>query len=240
MPYYDLPSEKLLRQQTAWLGPARARLLRRADIARRRRVLDLACGYGGVTGELVRRSGGKVTALDCRRAALSLHREEFAGAEVVCGKAEALPFSTGEFDLVFCQFGLLWTELSAAVPEIRRVLMPGGALAALEPDYGGMIEFPPETATRDLWIAALERAGADPCVGRKLPGRLTAAGFDVHVHLLERLVSPSPLRFDLLAELPLTDAERLTLDRARQAAAREPYCVAHLPMFLVTAEALAR
>ena len=55
---------ELLRRQAAWLAPARARLLRRVAVARRRSVLDLGGGYGAVTGELVRRAGGTVVALD--------------------------------------------------------------------------------------------------------------------------------------------------------------------------------
>ena len=67
----SLPQAELLRQQAAWLAPARARLFRRVQIAQRQRVLDLACGYGTVTGELVRRCGGSVTALDCNPEALA-------------------------------------------------------------------------------------------------------------------------------------------------------------------------
>ncbi|MCD4726154.1 MAG: methyltransferase domain-containing protein, partial [Pirellulales bacterium] len=154
------------------------------------------------------------------------------------GDAERLPFADATFDMVFCQFALMWLDTSAAALEIHRVLAPGGALVAIEPDYGGMIEQPPEIAVGELWRAALERAGADPCVGRKLPALLAAVGFEVRVDLLERLEPPSPLRFDLLGELPLIETERAALDRARQADASlgEGSRVAHLPMFLVTAE----
>jgi len=234
----DLPSRNLLERQAAWLAPARARLLRRANVARRRRVLDLACAGGAVTEELVRRSGGGVVALDRDQNAFAAHPRQFRGATVICGDAERLPFADGTFDLVFCQFALMWLDVSAALREIGRVLAPGGALVALEPDYGGMIEHPPEIAVGALWLAALERAGADPCVGRKLPALLAAAGFEVRVDLLDRLEPPSPLRFDLLSELPLTEAERAALDRARRADASLEGVprVAHLPMFLVTAE----
>ncbi len=235
---HDLPSRRLLEAQAAWLAPARARLLRRANIARRRRVLDLACAGGVVAEELVRRSGGEVVGLDRDQNVLTDRPRQFQGATVVRGDAERLPFAEGTFDLVFCQFALMWLDASAAALEIRRVLAPGGALVAIEPDYGGMIEQPPEIAVGELWRAALERAGADPCVGRKLPALLAAAGFEVRVDLLECLEPPSPLRFDLLGELPLTEAESATLDRARRADAslgKGPQ-VAHLPMFLVTAE----
>jgi SAM-dependent methyltransferase len=237
---YDasLPPPELLRQQAAWLAPARARLLRRARIAGRRRVLDLACGTGAVTGELVRRCGGTVVALDRNLRALSAAEGLSAGAARVCGDAAGLPFAQDSFDLVFCQYALMWLDARAVVEEVRRVLQPGGLLVAVEPDYGGMIEHPPEIAARDLWLAALARAGADPRVGRKLPGLAAAAGLRVWVDLLERLDCPSPARFDLLRGLPLSDVERETLGRIETADAACADCdrVVHLPLFLLTAE----
>jgi len=237
---YDasLPPPELLRRQSAWLAPARARLLRRAQIAGRRRVLDLACGTGAVTGELVRRCGGTVVALDRSLRALSAADAPFAEAVRLCSDAARLPFTQNSFDLVFCQFALIWLEARVVVEEVGRVLQPGGLLVAVEPDYGGMIEYPPEIAAGDLWRAALARAGADPQVGRKLPGLAAAAGLRVRVDLLERLDCPSPARFDLLRGLPLTDAERKALRRieAADAACAECDRVVHLPVFLMTAE----
>ncbi len=234
----DLPSAGLLSQQAAWLAPGRARLLRRVAVARRRRVLDLGAGYGTVTGELVRRSGGAVVAVDSKQTALSHDPDSFAGAGRVCGTAAKLPFEDAAFDLVFCQVVLMWVSLAEAVREIWRVLLAGGVLVALEPDYGGLIEHPPELATRDLWLAALSRVGADPLVGRKLPGVLTAQGFAVRVDLLSELVPPSPLRFDLLRGLPLTREEQQILETVESEAAHRSGAwgqVVHLPFVLVTA-----
>jgi SAM-dependent methyltransferase len=234
---YSLPPAELLAQQAAWLAPARARLLRRAEIGRRRNVLDLACGSGAVTDELALRSGGNVVAVDCSRTALADRPKSCPGAIFLRANAEQLPFADRTFDLVFCQFALLWLDAPTAARQIRRVLAPGGALVAIEPDYGGMIEYPPEIATRDLWLAALPRAGADPYVGRKLPSMLASLGFTVRVDLFDQLAPPSPLRFELLGGLPLMDAEIATLDRARQAdrSLQGSSRVVHLPLFLVTA-----
>jgi SAM-dependent methyltransferase len=233
----SLPSQQLLEWQAAWLAPARARLLRRVQIARRRRVLDLACGSGAVTGELVRRSGGQVVAVDRTWAALAADAEPFRGAARLCADALRLPFADGSFDLVFCQFALLWLDAAAAVCEVHRVLEPGGVLVAAEPDYGGLIEYPPEIATSELWLAALTRARADPHIGRRLPGLLAAAGFDVRVDLLDRVSPPSAVRFDFLRGLPLVDGERQALQRIEAAdkTCQDPGRVVHLPMFLVTA-----
>lgn len=230
-----LPSPELLRLQAEWLAPARSRLLRQVGIAHRRRILDLGAGYGAVTGELVRRGGGLVVALDKEVGALNPIEE----AGRVYGDALRLPLASQSLDLVFCQWMLLWVgDVATAVAEIWRVLQPGGVLVALEPDYPGMIEFPPAIATADIWQQALRRAGAEPAVGRQLPGILAGAGFQVRVNLLDELAPPASSRLDFLSALPLTEPEQNRLAQVMQAQAQlgQPWQqVAHLPLFLVTA-----
>lgn len=234
---HSLPPLELLAQQSDWLASARTRLLRRIQIAHCRNVLDLGCGWQTVTGELARRSSGTIVAADSNARAFGVRSEGCQSAQRVNCDAARLPFRSGGFDLVFCQFALLWFGTSAAIGEIRRVLRPGGVLVAIEPDYGGLIEFPDEIATGALWQTALRQAGADPQIGRRLPGMLVKHGFKIRVDLLDRLVSPSPLRFDLLRGLPLTDAETRLLDRivAADAECDDSQRVVHLPIFLVTA-----
>ncbi|HUM68979.1 MAG TPA: methyltransferase domain-containing protein [Chloroflexota bacterium] len=243
---YQLPDAVLLKQQAEWLAPARARLLRGVGIAHRRRILDLGAGYGAVTGELARRGGGLVVAVDREVTAVSTSLRagiaQISDAPGVCGDARALPFANESFDLIFCQCVLLWvgdvatpalSGIEVAVREIYRTLQPGGALVALEPDYGGMMEHPPAIATRDLWLSALQRAGAEPHIGRMLPGLLAKQGFQVQTRLLDELVPPSPLRFEFLRELPLTEEETAVLHHIEQST--ETPQVVHLPFMLVTA-----
>ncbi|PIE79554.1 MAG: hypothetical protein CSA11_11740 [Chloroflexi bacterium] len=231
----SLPSKSLLTAQAEWLAPARARLLRRIGIARRRRILDLGAGYGAVTGELVRRGGGFVAALDRVDTSASL----VTTAPFLCGDALSLPFADSSFDLIFCQCVLMWvTQAVPVASEIYRVLEPGGVFVALEPDYAGMIEYPPEIATKDIWVSALARVGAKPRLGRMLPRLLTAAGFAVRVDLLERLSAPSQLRFDFLRTLPLLPEEKISLDQAWRMADNLDGSweqVVYLPFFLMTA-----
>lgn len=234
--YHDLPTALLAQQQAAWLEGARARLLRRAQVAQRHRVLELGCGWGDVAGELSRRCGGTVVALDRRWLPLA-QGIGFGQARRLCGDALRLPLASEAFDLVYCQWTLLWLDLPAALAEIARVLRPGGVLVAIEPDYEGLIEHPNEISTRQLWAAGLTAAGADPRVGRRLPGLLQAAGFEVRVDLADSLEPPSPLRFELLAGLPLDEIQRNELSAVREASRRIPIeqQVAHLPLFLITA-----
>ncbi len=234
----SLPLAELLQQQADWLAPARSRLLRRVAIAHRRTILDLGAGYGAVTAELVRRSSGQVIACDWALGALRTHMQDIAAAQRVCSDARHLPFTAATFDLVFCQCVLLWVPNPArVVAEIRRVLQPGGAFIALEPDYGGMIEYPPAIATRDLWLAALQRAGAQPYIGRMLPGLLATQGFTVRVDLLPELHPPADARFALLRGLPLTRQERTRLQRIERydaALSADWSRIAHLPFLLIT------
>ena len=240
-----LPSKSLLEAQAEWLAPARARLLRRVGIAHRRRILDLGAGYGAVTGELVRRGGGFVAALDRVEAACTQLAEVAVShtpsqSSPVCGNALSLPFADNRFDLVFCQCVLMWlgTGLETAVSEIQRVLEPNGVLIALEPDYAGMIEYPPQIATRDIWLSALARAGAEPRVGRLLPDLMAAQGFEVRVDLLDSLVKPEPARFEFLRTLPLTTEETRMLEKSVLAEERLEKSwgeIVHLPFFLISA-----
>ncbi len=233
----SLPPPALLAQQAAWLAAARSRALRRIAVARRKRVLDLGAGYGAVTQELVRRARGPVVALD--RAPTALWGGDFGSAARVVGEAERLPFRDRSFDLVFSQFTLLWLPSARPVlREIHRLLAPEGVLLAIEPVYSGLIEAPTAIATRDLWLSALPRAGADPDAGLHLLPQLAELGFHIHVALLETLTRPSPARFAFLRQLPLTAEERRALDEAERAAQRitQPWGqVAHLPLFVITA-----
>ncbi len=233
-----LPEAEALTMQAEWLAPARAQLWRWVQIARRHSVLDLGTGYGAVVPELVRRSGGRVVALDRELRPLR-QPHSFAGAARVAADGSCLPFSDGSFDLIFTQLTLLWIPaLDAVIADMWRTLRTGGVVVGLEPDYGGMIEYPPEVESRELWIASLSRAGADPYVARKLPSKLATQGFDVRVSLFDTLVPPSPDRFAFLEDLPLSAEERQeleVLERRAQTLSETWAQVAHLPFFLIRA-----
>lgn len=96
------------------------------------RVLDVACGTGVVGRaalELVG-PGGSVTGVDLNPAMLAVARRVAPSAEWLEASAQDLPFGEASFDVVTCQFGLMFfPDRVAALREMWRVLRPGGWLS---------------------------------------------------------------------------------------------------------------
>src|SRR5437899_832750 len=109
-----------------------------ADIARRvaasgaMRVLEIAAGTGIVTRQLrdLLPTDARLTATDLNPPMLEVARTKFRPGEQVDFRpadATALPFPDNAFDVVVCQFGVMFfPEKDAAYREVHRVLAPGG------------------------------------------------------------------------------------------------------------------
>ena len=118
-----------------WLAPSVFRPFAR-DLARRaarlapRTVLEIAAGTGVLTSELVTAlPAAEVTATDLNAAMVDFGSRQAPGAEWRQADALDLPFDDGRFDLVACQFGVMFfPDKPAAFAQVRRVLAPGGAL----------------------------------------------------------------------------------------------------------------
>ncbi len=233
----SLPNVHQLDMQYAWLQGARSRMFRIVDINHRNRVLDLGSGRGHVTAELARRCPGEIFAFDC--SIISLHEDIYPEDSFrIAGASSQMPFQSSSFDLVFTQNSLMWMKpLDQVISEIWRSLEPGGWLVAIEPDYGGYIEYPSSVALKDIWTAALIRSGAEPLIGRMLPASLEMSGFHVHVFLFDRVELTGAERIDLIKDLPLTEEERTRLNEVESSIARKSgwQQLAHLPYFLIAA-----
>jgi ubiquinone/menaquinone biosynthesis C-methylase UbiE len=97
------------------------------------RVLDVGCGTGIVARYVAPLAGpnGEVVGLDLNPNMLAVARataeQERLAIDWQEGRAEALPFPDGRFDLVLCQFALMFfADRRAALGEMHRVLTDGG------------------------------------------------------------------------------------------------------------------
>lgn len=112
-------------------------VLRNARIGPGTRVLDLGCGQGDMTLELLRR-GAAVTALDLAPAMLDVARTRadlYAGggsAVFVAAPVERTGLPTGSFDVIVGRWILHHIDMEAAAGELARLLAPGGRAIFLE------------------------------------------------------------------------------------------------------------
>jgi len=107
-------------------------LVAAARVAAGERVLDVACGTGVVTRVLAERVGPRATpvGLDIAPGMLAVARDAQPAIDWRHGDARSLPFADASFDIVVCQFGLMFFgEPMRALEEMLRVLKPGGRLA---------------------------------------------------------------------------------------------------------------
>lgn len=104
-------------------------LIDAVDVRPGMKVLDLCCGQGNVSADLLER-GFRVTGLDFSPVMLDLARKRAPGAEFVEGDAQNLPFEDGSFDAVVSNFGVCHIpDQPRALSEIKRVLKAGGSFA---------------------------------------------------------------------------------------------------------------
>jgi SAM-dependent methyltransferase len=96
-----------------------------------KRVLETACGTGSVTRAMVARlpPETEIVATDLNQPMLDFAAQQEDTRGVVWRQADAqhLPFDDASFDVVVCQFGVMFfPDRVAGYRETRRVLRPGG------------------------------------------------------------------------------------------------------------------
>lgn len=239
-----LPALRLARQQADWLRAARTRLLRQTQLTSARNIVELGCGWGIVTQELARCSDAQVIGIDKDAKAIehaigSVPRELSERLSFMLGDAHQIPLPDSSQDIVLAQCALLWMRDPARVlSECRRILRPfSGRLVIIEPDYDGLMEYPPEIVTRQLWTDALRASGADPTIGRRLGVLCHLAGLVCQQYLLDRYEPPKGDYLEFLRELPLSPIQCEELWQVEAAIKRLPSerLTVHLPFWLITA-----
>ena len=143
-------------------------------------ALDVGCGPGALTAELVRRLGaGGVSAVDPSRSFVDAVGARLPGVVVELGSAELLPFGDGAFDSALAQLVVhFMTDAVAGLEEMARVTRPGGCVAACVWDLAGArspmaIVY---RAMRDVDPAALDESERPGAGGRQLAELFESAG----------------------------------------------------------------
>src|SRR5207244_2469594 len=103
-----------------------------AQIVTGQRVLDVGCGTGALTAELVRRVGpAAVSAVDPSEPFVTAARERHSGVGVLRATAEQLPYGDESFDAVLAQLVVhFMADPVAGLREMARVARKHGVVAA--------------------------------------------------------------------------------------------------------------
>ncbi|HEV8489132.1 MAG TPA: class I SAM-dependent methyltransferase [Candidatus Limnocylindrales bacterium] len=101
------------------------------------RVLDVGCGPGALTAELVTRLGpAAVSAVDPSEPFVAAARARYPGVNVQQGSAEQLPFPDQAFDAALAQLVVhFMRDPVAGLAEMARVTRRGGVVAACVWDH---------------------------------------------------------------------------------------------------------
>jgi SAM-dependent methyltransferase len=119
--------------------PLAPQLAELAAISSGQLALDVGCGPGALTAELVRRLGSaSVSAVDPSEPFVAAVRERFPDVIVHRAPAEELPFTTDSFDAALAQLVVhFMRDPVAGLREMARVSRPGAVVAACVWDHAG-------------------------------------------------------------------------------------------------------
>lgn len=110
-----------------------------AGVSDGQRALDVGCGPGALTAELVKRlSASAVRAIDPSPSFVAAARARLPGVDVRVGSAEQLPFADDEFDASLAQLVVhFMADPVAGLAEMARATRLGGVVAACVWDHAG-------------------------------------------------------------------------------------------------------
>ena len=135
---FDVPADRYDRYMGRYSRHLSAQMADLAGVTAGQRVLDVGCGPGALTAELVSRLGeASVAAVDPSEPFVAAALERNPGVDVRRASAEQLPFEDGAFDAAIAQLVVhFMTNPVGGVTEMRRVTRAGGVVAACVWDHG--------------------------------------------------------------------------------------------------------
>jgi SAM-dependent methyltransferase len=136
---FDVPADFYGRFMGRFSEPLAAKFAELADVRTGQRALDVGCGPGALTAELVARLGaGAVDAIDPSASFVAAVRARLPGVDARAGAAEHLPFPDDAFDVTLAQLVVhFMADPVAGLAEMARVTRPGGVVAACVWDHAG-------------------------------------------------------------------------------------------------------
>jgi SAM-dependent methyltransferase len=138
---FDVSPEAYTRFMGRYSEPLAVLFADLAGVRRGQRALDVGCGPGALTAELVRRLGpDAVHAVDPSERFVAAVRERCPGVDVRLAAAEHLPFDEDEggFDVTLAQLVVHFMKSPVAgLREMARVTRYGGVVAACVWDHAG-------------------------------------------------------------------------------------------------------
>ncbi len=163
-----------------WLGPSTEQMLDLAEVGPGGHILDVAAGAGEPAITAAKRVGptGSVLATDISSnileyAARAARDQGVSNLETRVMDGEHLDLPDESFDVVISRVGLIYfPDQQRALSEIRRVLKPGGRIAAIvysTPDKNGFFSIP-------IGIIRRRAQLPPPAPGQPGPFSLGAAG----------------------------------------------------------------
>jgi SAM-dependent methyltransferase len=129
---FDVSADAYLRFMGRYSEPLAVQFADLTGVGPGQRVLDVGCGPGALTAELVSRTGpDAVSAVEPSASFAAAVRERLPGVDVRRSTAERLPFPDGTFDAALAQLVVhFMTDPVAGLREMGRVTRPGGAVSA--------------------------------------------------------------------------------------------------------------
>ena len=136
---FDVAAEAYDRFMGRYSRHLSAQLADLAGVSHGQRIIDVGCGPGALTEELVTRLGAaSVAAVDPSEPFVAAARARNPGADVRLASAERLPFSDGTFDAALAQLVVhFMSDPVAGLAEMARVTRHGGVVAASVWDHAG-------------------------------------------------------------------------------------------------------
>ena len=136
---FNVSADAYARFMGQYAEPLAAQFAELADVRPGQRALDVGCGPGALTAQLVQRLGAaSVAAVDPSDSFVEATRTRLPDADVRSGVAESLPFPDDSFDLALAQLVVhFMTDPVAGLREMARVTRAGGTVAACVWDHAG-------------------------------------------------------------------------------------------------------